>query len=52
MRTIWKKFREMPEEQRQTYCKNPQRLGIFIYAGRNGNGDEASATAGRTAAVV
>ena len=42
LRTIWKKFREMPEEQLQTYCKNPQKLANFIYAGRNGNGDEAS----------
>ena len=42
LRTIWKKFRDMPEDELQTYCKNPQRLANFVYAGRNGNGDEAS----------
>jgi putative chitinase len=42
LRQIWKKFREMPEDELQTYLKNPQRLANFIYAGRNGNGDEAS----------
>jgi predicted chitinase len=42
LRAPWKKFRQMTDAECKPYLKNPEKLANFIYAGRNGNGDEAS----------
>lgn len=42
LREVFRAFRTMPDAQARAYLQNPKGLANFVYAGRNGNGPEAS----------
>jgi len=42
LRAPFKAFRKMPDAEAKLFLKNPKKLANFVYANRNGNGNEAS----------